>query len=56
MYYTDVKLRPKKAESHYLVSSAQLPPMISSVASKLGLYKQSFHGGECIRENLSIYF
>ena len=38
MYYTDVKFRPKKVGSRYLVSSTQLPPMISSVESKLGLY------------------
>ena len=39
-YYTNVKFRAKKEkdrESFYVLSS-QLPPMISSVESKLGTY------------------
>ena len=37
-FYTDVKFRPQKASDsdNYYVLPSQLPPMISSVESKLG--------------------
>ena len=37
-FYTDVKFRPHKASDSdgYYVLSSELPPMISSVESKLG--------------------
>jgi len=36
LFYTDMKFRPKKDMNCHYVSSTQLPPMISSVESKLG--------------------
>ncbi len=35
-FYTDMKFRPKKDKDCHYVPSSQLPPMISSVESKLG--------------------
>ena len=40
-HYTDLKFSPQRSKSGgYYVSSTSLPPMISSVESKLGLFAQ----------------
>lgn len=40
-YYTDTKLHPRKWERGYYVTPSSLPPMISSVESKLGKHVSS---------------
>ena len=41
LHYTDLKFSPQRSKSGgYYVSSTSLPPMISSVESKLGQFAQ----------------